>query len=59
MQKNILIREALSKHGLYVYQLQDILSVSETTITRMMRHELPKDEQSRIIKLIEKEGQEK
>jgi hypothetical protein len=56
IQKNIPVRNALSKHGLYVCDLVDILKVSETTVTRMMRHELPKEEQKRIIGLIEKEA---
>lgn len=56
IKKNIAIRNSLKKHGLYAYSLADLLGVSEATITRMMRHELPKDEQKRIIGLIEKEA---
>lgn len=55
MQNNLIIRESLKQHGLHLYNLQDILSVSEMTITRMMRHELPKEKQLEIISLIEKE----
>ena len=58
-QMNIAIRKALKKNGLCLWHLEDILGVSCMTVTRMMRHELPKDEQSRIIKLIEKEGKRK
>lgn len=50
---NVAVRNALTEHGLFTYSLEDILGVSETTVTRMMRHELPKEEQDRIIKLIE------
>ena len=53
--KNISIRTALKENGLYVYDLVDILGVSETTVTRMMRHELSQDDKNRIITLIEKE----
>lgn len=55
MQYNARIREKLKQHGLHLYNLQDILSVSEMTITRMMRHELPREKQTEIINLIEKE----
>ena len=58
-KKNIAIRNSLKKYGLYAYSLAELLGVSEATVTRMMRHELPKDEQSRIIKLIEKEGKKR
>lgn len=53
------IRNALKSNGLYLYNLGEILNVSEATITRMMRHELSQDEQARIIKLIEREGKKK
>lgn len=55
-QKNISVRNALKRYGLFVYDLERILDLSETSITRMMRRELPQDEQDRIISLIEKEG---
>lgn len=55
MQHNIRIRETLKSNGLHLYQLGEMLSVSEAYITRMMRHELPKEKQSEIISLIEKE----
>lgn len=53
------IRNALKSNGLYLYNLGEILNVSEATITRMMRHELSQDEQARIITLIEREGKKK
>ena len=55
--KNLKIRNALSKKGLFLYQLGKIMGVSEATITRMMREELPESEQNRIVKLIEEGGQ--
>jgi hypothetical protein len=55
-QQNKAIRTALKKNGLFTYDLGDILGVSEATVIRMMRRELPQDEQDRIISLIEKEG---
>jgi len=55
-QKNISVRNALKKYGFFVYDLEHILNLSETSITRMMRCELSQDEQDRIISLIEKEA---
>ena len=54
--KNQTIRDALTKQGLFLYQLGKILNVSEATITRMMREELPEPEQRRIVKLIKEGG---
>lgn len=56
---NMPIRNALKSYGFALWILEDLLGVSCMTITRMMRHELPEDEQKRIIQLIEKEGQKK
>lgn len=58
-QKNIAIREALKRNGLYLWNLEDLLGVSSMSVTRLMRHELAQDEQARIIKLIDKEGKKK
>ncbi|MCR5235529.1 MAG: hypothetical protein K6E53_16740 [Lachnospiraceae bacterium] len=56
--KNKAIRDALAKQGLFLYQLGKILNVSEATVTRMMREELPEPEQRRIVNLIKKGGTE-
>lgn len=52
MKHNIRIREALEANGLFLYELGDLLGKSEPTITRMMRKELPEEEQERIISMI-------
>lgn len=54
--KNQRIRIALIEAGLHMYDLADILQVSEASVTRMMRKELPEDEQDRITELIRQEG---
>lgn len=54
--KNQKIRIALIAAGLHMYDLADILQVSEASVTRMMRKELPEDEQDRITELIRQEG---
>lgn len=50
---NILIRTACEKHGCPLWFLGDMLGISEASVTRMMRRELPKEEQKRIVQLIE------
>lgn len=53
---NIPIRTELAKQGLFLYQLGKLLHVSEASVTRMMREELPEEEQNRIINLIREEA---
>ena len=53
---NMMIRKVMREHGLYQYQLADILNVNEGTICRWFRHELPEDEQKRIVSLIEEKA---
>ena len=52
-KQNVIIREALEKQNLPVWYLKNILKCSESTVTRLMREELPEEEQIRIVKLIE------
>lgn len=54
--KNERLRTALKEMGVYLWEVAECLGVSEATVTRMMRKELPEEEQSRIIALVEKEG---
>lgn len=54
-KRNAIIREVLEKKNLPLWYLGTVLRRSESSITRMMREELPKEEQIRIAKLIEKE----
>ena len=51
--KNQEIRKALRKKGLYLWNLADVLGVSEATMTRKLRKELSKEEKVRILKIIE------
>ncbi len=55
--KNKKIRMKLLEHDLKYYQLDQILGISEPTRCRMLRNELPADEQDRICKLIEEYAQ--
>jgi len=49
---NIKIKESLKTNGVYQWQLADLMHVSESTIIKRLRHELPEDEQDRICDLI-------
>lgn len=50
---NIRIRRKLYECGLKQWQLGKIIGKSEATVYRLLREELPEEEQDRIIKLIE------
>ena len=54
--KNIAIRLALLKSGMRHYELASIMGISESTLGRKLREELPEDEQERIVALIEEES---
>ena len=58
---NLKIRIKMTEKGMKYYELDKILGVSEPTRCRMLRNELPEEEQDRICKLIDeytrKEGQ--
>lgn len=51
---NLIIRNALLKHNVRTWQLAtEILKVSEPTIYRKLRRELPEEEQKKIAAMIE------
>jgi len=47
------IRKAIKQCGIKYWQLADILNISEATITRMLRHELCKEEKNKILSILE------
>ena len=49
---NLMIRETLEQTGTFYYELADLLGKSPSTITVMLRHEMPIDEQEKICELI-------
>lgn len=51
---NLKIRIKLMEKGMKYYELDKILGISEPTRCRMLRNELPEEEQDRICQLIEK-----
>lgn len=52
------IRLKLAEYEMTQYDLSKLMGVSETTIYRRLRDELPDEEQNRIINLIEKGDKE-
>lgn len=46
---NIRVRVEMLKHGTAQWKLAELLGVSESTMRRMLRKELPEAEQDRII----------
>lgn len=49
---NMKIRLALMETGVRQYELGKLLGVSESTIWRKMRFEMPEEEQEKIVRLI-------
>lgn len=48
------VRDELVKNSMFLWELAKMIDVSEATITRMMREELPVDRQDELIDLIRK-----
>lgn len=52
------IRIALVNHGIRQYALAAFLGITETTMSKKLRNELPKDEKERILAAIERLAKE-
>lgn len=52
--KNKTIKMKLAEYEMTQYDLAKLLGVSETTIYRRLREELPEEEQDRIVEMIER-----
>lgn len=48
------VRDELLRNGMFLWKLAKLLNVSEASVTRMMREELPADRQDELIDLIRK-----
>lgn len=53
---NIEIRNALKEKRMYNYELAELLGVTEWTLSRKLRKELPPDEKQKILEIIAKVG---
>ena len=49
---NLKVRQALLKAGIKNYELAEMMGISEWTLSRRLRKELPKEERDRILELI-------
>ena len=50
--KNEMIRKALKDSGMKQWELAEMLGISEFTLSRKLRNELPQEEKERILNLI-------
>lgn len=50
---NITIRKALKANGVFLWEVGKSLGVSEATMTRMMRTELPPKKKQEILEIIQ------
>ncbi len=51
---NTAIRERIKGAGVFQWQVADQMNISETTLCRMLRKELPDDKREKILEAIEK-----
>ena len=58
MKNNIKIRLKIFETGLKQWKVAQLMGVSESKLSRMLRDELPEDEQNRIIDIIERRNNE-
>lgn len=48
------VRDELIRNGMFLWKLAKLMGVSEASVTRMMREELPAERQDELIDLIRK-----
>ena len=53
---NQTVRTALTKRNVYQWELAERLGISEYTLTRKLRKELPEDQQEEMVRIIESIG---
>lgn len=51
---NAIVRERIKSAGIFQWQIADQMNISETTLCRMLRKELPDDKREKILEAIEK-----
>jgi len=50
--RNVAIREQAKSNGVRFWEIAEVMGVSEATVTRMLRRELPETEQRKILKIV-------
>lgn len=58
-QNNLEIRQKAKEKGVLLWEVADALKISEATMTRKLRKELPPEEKSQLLNIIEKLAKEK
>ncbi len=53
---NVKVRIAMSDHNITQWKLARLLDVSESTVWRLLREELPDEDQDRLVELIKTGG---
>ena len=51
--KNVAVRAAMQKNGLFQWEVAERIGVSDSTLSRMLRHELPPEQKADILRAIE------
>lgn len=51
---NAVIRERIKSAGVFHWQVAEALGVSESKFCRMLRREMPEDQQREVLKAVEK-----
>ena len=55
---NLKIRVAMISNNVKQWEVAELLKISEPSLSRLLRHELPEEEQDRIVKAIEERSHE-
>jgi len=50
--RNLVIREAAKSNGVRFWEIAEAMGVSEATVTRMLRRELPEVERGKILNVV-------
>lgn len=58
LNNNLLIRNSMRENQVFQYEVAEILGISEPTLIRWLRKELPEDKQKHIVTLIEEHARQ-
>lgn len=50
--KNVEIKVALKKHNMKQWELAELLGITEWTLSKWFKHELPEDKKNEILKVV-------
>lgn len=56
---NVQIRSAAAASGIKLWQIADILRITDATFSRKLRKELPQEEKQRVLEAIDRLAREK